>query len=93
MSDPNHITSYRIIVFNPSLGQINNRQIDVLLVSCIYLTTSADQVTPGGGLAQEYKEENVELLSQGLVHLTKQIGNVTQFGTPCVVAVNRLVVS
>ena len=50
-------------------------------------------MTPGGGLAQEYKEENVELLTQGLVHLTKQIGNVTQFGTPCVVAVNRLVVS
>ena len=48
-------------------------------------------MTPGGGLAPEYKEENLTLLAEGLCHLTKQIENVTQFGTPCVVAVNRFV--
>lgn len=47
-------------------------------------------VTPGAVLAKEYKTENLELLSKGLVNLKTHIENITQhFGLPVVVSVNR----
>lgn len=47
-------------------------------------------VTPGAVLAKEYRTENLELLSKGLVNLKTQIENITQhFGLPVVVSVNR----
>ncbi|KAL5253163.1 hypothetical protein ACHWQZ_G013070 [Mnemiopsis leidyi] len=61
----------------------------VCTVRALKMHGGGPKVTPGGGLAPEYKEENLTLLCEGLCHLTKQIANVTQFGTPCVVAVNR----
>lgn len=66
-----------------------NAAVLVCTVRALKMHGGGPNVTPGGGLAPEYKEENLELLSKGLVHLTKQIGNVTQFGAPCVVAINR----
>ena len=57
--------------------------------SIIPLLNPCTQVTPGGKLAPEYCQENLDLLEKGLPHLTKQIDNVQQFGVPCVVAVNR----
>lgn len=47
-------------------------------------------VTPGAVLAKEYKEENLQLLSKGLVNLKAHIENITQvFGLPVVVSVNK----
>jgi len=41
------------------------------------------------GGAKEYAREDLAALEQGFQNLAKQIGNVTQFGVPPVVALNR----
>lgn len=47
-------------------------------------------VTPGAILAKEYKEENIELLQNGLINLRRHIENITRhFGLPVVVAINK----
>jgi formyltetrahydrofolate synthetase len=44
-------------------------------------------VTPGKPLPQVYREENIELLKQGLSNLEAHLGIVRRFGVPAVVAV------
>ena len=46
-------------------------------------------VSAGTPLAPEYKEENVELVEQGVCNLVKHIENTKQYGIPVVVAINR----
>ncbi|MDR0718596.1 MAG: formate--tetrahydrofolate ligase [Treponema sp.] len=44
-------------------------------------------VTPGKPLPQAYKEENLQLLKQGLSNLIAHLGIIRRFGVPAVVAI------
>jgi len=46
-------------------------------------------VTAGTPLAQEYKQENVELVKGGACNLAKHIRNTAQYGIPVLVAINK----
>ena len=46
-------------------------------------------VKAGQPLAREYKEENMDLLQNGVANLVKHIENANKFGVNVVVAVNR----
>lgn len=43
-------------------------------------------VSPGKPLAQEYKEENLELLAAGLCNVQRHITSANKFGVPVVVS-------
>jgi formyltetrahydrofolate synthetase len=47
------------------------------------------RVVAGKPLDKAYTEENLELLEKGLPNLLQHIENVTKFGVPVVVAINR----
>lgn len=46
-------------------------------------------VTPGKPLAQEYKEEGLDLLEKGAENVVRHITSAAKFGVPIVVAINR----
>jgi len=48
-------------------------------------------VKPGAPLPQEYKEENLELIENGMSNLRRHIENVNKYGLPAVVAINRFI--
>eukprot|EP00049_Salpingoeca_infusionum_P017983 m.355260 g.355260 ORF g.355260 m.355260 type:complete len:927 (-) comp17207_c0_seq1:155-2935(-) len=48
-------------------------------------------VTPGKPLAEEYTQENLELLEKGVCNVTQHIENAKKFGVPVVVAINKFV--
>lgn len=47
------------------------------------------EVIAGKPLAEEYQQENIELLTKGCCNLQQHIRNARKFGLPVVVAVNR----
>ncbi|KAB8627243.1 hypothetical protein FH972_026076 [Carpinus fangiana] len=46
-------------------------------------------ISAGAQLPEPYRTENVDMLRKGCVNLKKQIENVTQYGIPVVVAINK----
>lgn len=69
-----------------------------LVPSCMVLVCSirsqkmhggGPPVTPGKPLAQEYKQENLELLEAGAANVQRHITSAKKFGVPVVVAINR----
>lgn len=63
----------------------------VLVCSIRALKTHSGRfkIVPGRSLDLNVYEENMEALEEGCANLVKQIGNVRQFGVPCIVAINR----
>jgi len=61
----------------------------VVTVRALKLHAGTITVEPGHPLPKELFSENIAMLEKGLPHLKKQIENVTIYGLPCVVAVNR----
>ncbi|KAG0658741.1 mitochondrial C1- tetrahydrofolate synthase precursor [Maudiozyma exigua] len=64
----------------------------VVLVSTIRALKShggAPNVKPGQPLPEEYLNENVDLVENGVCNLVKQIENVRKYGVPVVVAINK----
>ena len=70
-------------------GLAPNAAVLVCTVRALKMHGGGPNVVPGIPLAEEYKAENLELLSSGLCHLTKQIQNLKLFGVHVVVAINK----
>ncbi|MBM3249350.1 MAG: formate--tetrahydrofolate ligase [Candidatus Omnitrophica bacterium] len=66
---------------------------DVAVVVCSVRALKAHggicKVVPGKPLEECLKQENLEALEKGMANLKKQIGNISLFGIPVVVAVNK----
>lgn len=63
----------------------------VATVRALKMHGGGPKVTAGQVLDRTYKEENLDLLRNGLDHLFHHIGIAQQFGVPTVVAINRFV--
>lgn len=63
----------------------------VATVRALKMHGGGPKVTAGQVLDRAYKEENLDLLRNGLDHLFHHIGIVHQYGVPTVVAINRFV--
>jgi methylenetetrahydrofolate dehydrogenase (NADP+)/methenyltetrahydrofolate cyclohydrolase/formyltetrahydrofolate synthetase len=61
----------------------------VSTVRALKMHGGGPRVVPGRPLDEAYTKENLELLSKGLPNLLQHIENVTKFGVPVVVAINR----
>ncbi len=60
----------------------------VATVRALKMHGGGPKVSPGKGLAKEYKEENLELVKKGLPNLIAHLNIVRKFGVPAVVAIN-----
>eukprot|EP00730_Choanoeca_flexa_P018872 TRINITY_DN9200_c0_g2_i1.p1 TRINITY_DN9200_c0_g2~~TRINITY_DN9200_c0_g2_i1.p1 ORF type:complete len:964 (+),score=303.68 TRINITY_DN9200_c0_g2_i1:149-3040(+) len=60
----------------------------VCTVRALKMHGGGPTVTPGKPLADEYTQENLDLLKAGVVNLTQHIENAVKFGVPVVVAIN-----
>ena len=69
-------------------GLIPDAVVLVATVRALKMHGGGPAVKPGAPLAQEYTEENLELLEAGLGNLGKHIENAKKFGIPVVVAIN-----
>jgi len=63
----------------------------VATVRALKMHGGGPKVTAGQMLDKAYKEENLDLLRNGLDHLFHHIGIARQFGIPTIVAINRFV--
>jgi len=61
----------------------------VATVRALKMHGGGPPVTAGTPLAQEYKQENVELVKGGACNLAKHIRNTAQYGIPVLVAINK----
>ncbi|EGD77864.1 MTHFD1L protein [Salpingoeca rosetta] len=69
-------------------GLVPNAVCLVCTVRALKMHGGGPKVVPGTPLAQEYKEENLELLSKGICNVEQHIANAKKFGVPVVVAIN-----
>eukprot|EP00127_Corallochytrium_limacisporum_P000981 Clim_evm65s33 gene=Clim_evmTU65s33 len=70
-------------------GLVPNCVVLVATVRALKMHGGGPAVTAGKPLADEYLNENVDLVRKGFANLEKQIENVRMFGVPCVVAINQ----
>ena len=70
-------------------GLVPNAAVVVATIRALKMHGGGPKVTAGKKLAPEYTEENLGLVEAGCANLAKQIQNVTRFGIPAVVAINR----
>jgi len=63
----------------------------VATVRALKMHGGGPPVSAGKPLAKEYKQENLELLREGVANMQHQIRNFNKFGVKCVVAVNNFV--
>eukprot|EP00039_Didymoeca_costata_P005472 m.81888 g.81888 ORF g.81888 m.81888 type:complete len:955 (-) comp12836_c0_seq1:171-3035(-) len=61
----------------------------VATVRALKMHGGGPKVAPGIPLAQEYKQEDLDLLEKGCSNLQRHIENCEKFGVPVVVAVNK----
>ena len=61
----------------------------VATVRALKMHGGGPPVAPGRPLADEYKQENLELLRTGCCNLARHIENARKFGVPVVVAINK----
>ncbi|TPX40818.1 hypothetical protein SeMB42_g02590 [Synchytrium endobioticum] len=61
----------------------------VVTVKALKMHGGGAEVVPGKPLAEEYFQENLELLESGCDNMTKHIENARKFGVPVLVAVNQ----
>ncbi len=61
----------------------------VATIRALKMHGGGPKVVAGRPLADEYAEENLELLAQGLPNLAAHIRNARKYGVPAVVAINR----
>ena len=60
--------------------------------SCVVIVATVRALKHHGGVAKDkLTEENVEALARGFENLEKQVENITGFGVPAVVAINKFV--
>ncbi len=60
--------------------------------SCVVIVATVRALKHHGGVAKDKLiEENVEALARGFENLEKQVENITGFGVPAVVAINKFV--
>jgi len=69
-------------------GLIPNAVVLVATVRALKMHGGGPTVRPGAPLAEEYTQENLELLEAGLENLGVHITNAKKFGIPVVVAIN-----
>jgi len=69
-------------------GLIPNAVVLVATVRALKMHGGGPTVRPGAPLAEEYTQENLELLEAGLENLGVHIRNAKKFGIPVVVAIN-----
>jgi methylenetetrahydrofolate dehydrogenase (NADP+)/methenyltetrahydrofolate cyclohydrolase/formyltetrahydrofolate synthetase len=61
----------------------------VATVRSLKMHGGGPEVVAGKPLAEEYQQENIELLTKGCCNMQQHIRNARKFGLPVVVAVNR----
>eukprot|EP00050_Salpingoeca_kvevrii_P017973 m.69681 g.69681 ORF g.69681 m.69681 type:complete len:334 (-) comp7835_c0_seq1:209-1210(-) len=61
----------------------------VCSVTAIKMHGGGPKVVAGRPLAEEYENENLELVKNGVCNLHKQISNIAKFGVPVIVSVNQ----
>ena len=61
----------------------------VATVRALKMHGGGPPVSAGKPLDETYKTENIELVKAGCCNLAQHVQNITQFGIPCVVAINR----
>jgi formyltetrahydrofolate synthetase len=70
-------------------GLVPNCVVLVCTVRALKMHGGGPKVVAGKPLDKAYTQENLELLEKGLPNLLQHIENVTKFGIPVVVAINR----
>eukprot|EP00753_Platysulcus_tardus_P017834 PLAT6570.1.p1 GENE.PLAT6570.1~~PLAT6570.1.p1 ORF type:complete len:656 (-),score=322.99 PLAT6570.1:1656-3623(-) len=70
-------------------GMTPQAAVIVCTVRALKMHGGGPPVIPGRKLAEEYRTENLELLSAGVCNLLHHVRNAQKFGVPVVVAVNR----
>ncbi|MEM7034988.1 MAG: formate--tetrahydrofolate ligase, partial [Chloroflexota bacterium] len=70
-------------------GLVPNAVVMVATIRALKMHGGGPKVVAGYDLAQEYKEESLELVEKGCTNLAHHIGIAAKFGVPVVVAVNR----
>lgn len=66
-----------------------NAVVLVATIRALKMHGGGPDVTPGKPLADEYMQENLEMLEKGCTNLAKHIENARRLGVRVVVAVNR----
>jgi len=69
-------------------GLIPNVVVMVATVRALKMHGGGPKVVAGKPLAQEYTEENLDLLRKGVANLERHIQNATKFGVKVIVAIN-----
>ncbi|ODV61562.1 C-1-tetrahydrofolate synthase [Ascoidea rubescens DSM 1968] len=62
----------------------------VATVRALKVHGGGPDVKAGSPLAQEYTQENIELLQKGCANLAKHISNAKEYGLPIIVAINKM---
>ncbi|XP_047137957.1 C-1-tetrahydrofolate synthase, cytoplasmic isoform X1 [Hydra vulgaris] len=72
-----------------SSGLVPTCAVIVATIRALKMHGGGPKVVAGTPLAEEYKTENVELVTKGFCNLKKQIENALFFGVPVIVALNK----
>ena len=78
-------------IFRTIVGLIPNCAVLVATVRALKMHGGGPNVTSGQPLDPVYSQENLQLLTAGVVNLQKHIENVRLFGVPVVVAINSFI--
>jgi methylenetetrahydrofolate dehydrogenase (NADP+)/methenyltetrahydrofolate cyclohydrolase/formyltetrahydrofolate synthetase len=70
-------------------GLVPNAVVLVATARSLKMHGGGPEVVAGKPLADEYRQENIELLDKGCANMQKHISNAKKFGLEVVVAVNR----
>ncbi|KAJ1728621.1 tetrahydrofolate synthase, partial [Coemansia biformis] len=69
-------------------GLVPNAAVIVATIRALKMHGGGPDVVPGKPLADEYTQENLELLEKGFANLRRHIENVNKVGLPAIVAIN-----